>query len=129
MWERIQGRLPTSVQVIRTVAGLVLPITCYSAYGFFFSSCSYQDLCKDIVELNPSNCPPELQDYGFDCNCPFNIPAQTIDPPAQTFDIPNLSTSVVSVFANGDFEFRITVNNAANQHIACFRFLYTLIKG
>ena len=132
--ERIQGRLPIQIDLIRSVAGLALPVRCaISNTGLAVGSCSYGDFCKDIVQdmcgFTASNCPPELADYGIDCNCPFNIPAQTIDPPAQTFDIPNLSTSVVSVFANGDFEFRITVNNAANQHIACFRFLYTLIKG
>ena len=154
--ERIQGRLPTQVDLIRTVAGLALPVRCTIANINFqalpVGSCSYQDLCKDIVQdmcgFNAPNCPPELADWGIDCNCPFNIPIQTVDGPS-TFDIPDFSSILPediyplenlcqlffipfvfgSFIAQGDFDVKISVNNAANQHVACFRFLFSMMKA
>ena len=91
----------------------------------------------------PSNSPPELADYGIDCSCPFNLPAQTIDDTYQ-YNIPDFSTGLTdpicplfflsigetaSFFVNGDFDVKINVNNAANQHVACFKFLLTISKA
>ncbi len=83
---------------------------------------------QDIADINASNCPPELGDWGIDCNCPFDVPAQTVDG-SITGEIPDLSTTVVSFLANGDFDVKATINNASNQHVACFRFLFTVIKA
>ena len=88
-----------------------------------------------------------MADWGIDCNCPFNIPIQTVDGPS-TFDIPDFSSILPediyplenlcqlffipfvfgSFTAQGDFDVKISVNNAANQHVACFRFLFTMMK-
>ena len=139
-FERIQGRLPIQFDIVRTVAGLALPIRCTIAQGIPLGSCSYQDFCKDIVQdmcgFNASNCPPELADYGIDCNCPFNIPVQTFDNTFE-FDIKDLSIDVpvpcpfffLLINPSGDYDAKLIVNNAANQHVACFRFLFTLVKA
>ena len=149
MLERIQGRLPIQIDLIRSVAGLALPVRCaISNTGLAVGSCSYGDFCKDIVQdmcgFTASNCPPELADWGIDCNCPLDIPAQTVDE-SSTFDIPDfnivnyplhdfcpfffLPLAFGPFIANGDFDLKITVNNAANQHVACFRFLFTMTKA
>ena len=130
--ERIQGKLPTTVDIIRTVAGLALPVRCTIVQGFAVGSCSYADACKDVLqdiaEFNSANCPPELADWGIDCSCPFDVPAQTVDS-SVTADVPDFSKTILTFFANGDFDIKAVVNNAANQHLACFRFLLTIVKA
>ena len=142
--ERIQGRIPTQVDVIRAVGGLTLPLRCTIVNGLALGSCSYADFWKDVVQdicgFNASNCPPELTDWGIDCNCPFNIPAQTIDE-SSSFHIPDLNYEMMCPFffiptlfggistANGDFDVKISINNSANQHVACFRFLFTILRA
>jgi hypothetical protein len=111
---------------------LALPINCLLVQGVYVGSCTYNDLCKDVLqgiaEFDETNCPAELADWGIDCNCPFNVPAQTVDG-SITGDIPDLATTVISFMANGDFDIRATINNASNQHVACFRFLLTVQKA
>jgi hypothetical protein len=130
--ERIVGRLPVTIDMIRTVAGLALPVRCSIIYGIYYGSCSYGDLCKDIMqdkfEFSPENCPPELNELGIDCTCPFNIPTQTIDETFE-YDIPDYCGTAVSSLVNGDFDVRVIINNALNQHTACFRFLYTMVRA
>ena len=129
-----------------TVAGLNLPFRCaISNTGLAVGSCSYGDFCKDIVQdmcgFTASNCPPELADWGIDCNCPLDIPVQTFGG-SFDYDIPDLNYDHIcplfflsflsgsgSSLANGDFDVKITINNAANQHIACFRFLLTMMRA
>ena len=94
---RIQGSLGTQVDVIRSVAGLALPYRCTvvngNGMGLPVGSCTYSDFCRDVVQdlckITPTNCPEEFAEYGIDCTCPFNIPAQTIDDIYQ-YDIPDL---------------------------------------
>ncbi len=83
---------------------------------------------QGIAEFYPENCPVDLAPWGIDCNCPFNVPAQTVDGTI-TGDIPDLATTVISFMANGDFDIKATINNSANQHVACFRFLLTVQKA
>ena len=149
MLERIQGRLPIQIDLTRTVAGLNLPFRCaISNTGLAVGSCSYGDFCKDIVQdmcgFTASNCPPELADWGIDCNCPLDIPAQTVDE-SSTFDFPDfnfvdyplydfcpfffLPFAFTGMAMVGDWDFKITISNYANQHVACFRFLFTMTKA
>ena len=127
----IYGRLPTTVNVIRIIAGLALPVRCYNSIGTGSSvgSCSYNDLCKDFLQdiygVNESNCIPELLDWGIDCSCPFNLPAQSVEG-SHIFDIPKLMNIPEHWFGSGDFDVTFTVNSASNQHIACIRFKYTI---
>jgi hypothetical protein len=30
---------------------------------------------------------------------------------------------------SGDFDVKVTVNDASNQHVACYRFFYTMTKA
>ncbi len=131
MLENIQGRLPVTVDIIRSVAGLALPVRCTIVQGIYVGSCTHYDFCSNLLQLNwgfnTSNCPEELVMLGIDCDCPFNIPYQHAE---RQFDmeIVDLSTTVISFMANGDFDFKYNINNASNQHVACFRFLFTMAK-
>jgi hypothetical protein len=109
--------------------------------GFSVGSCTYSDFCKDVIqdlcEINASNCPSELAQFGIDCSCPVDIQAQTIDESFE-FEIPGIDVTapvcplffipVHSLLVNGDFEVKITVNDGSNQHVGCFRFLFSMSK-
>ena len=129
--KRLSGRLPVSLDVIRTVAGLTLPVRCVVVQGFSVGSCSYQDLCKDLVQgifdLNESNCIPEFSKYGFDCSCPVNIPPQLVE---ETFltEIPDLSQTIAPFMFVGDYEITARLNDANNGHIACYKVQYSIYK-
>ena len=129
---QIVGRLPTSINIIRIVAGLALPVSCVIVQGFSVGSCSYNDVCKDVMQdiagITTANCPAGLVDFGINCTCPFDIPAQSVDGKLE-FDIPDLSTTIASFLASGDFDITATVNNASNQHVACLRFKLTIDKA
>ncbi len=108
--------------------------------GTPIGSCTYSDFCRDVVqdicEINTSNCSPELDHFGIDCSCPFDIPAQTYDE-TYSFDLPDFSSSIIApcpfffqlTGVSGDFDVKMTLNDASNQHVACFRFLYTMTKA
>ena len=83
---------------------------------------------QDIAGLVPSNCPPEFLPWGIDCNCPFNIPAQSVDDEV-TVEIPDLSTTPASFLANGDFDIKAQIKGPNNEHVACLRFLLTIQKA
>jgi hypothetical protein len=81
-----------------------------------------------------------MHDLGIDCSCPFNIPAHTVDG-SYSFDLPDINPifqyvkcplfffpSGMGISASGDFDAKIIVNNASNQHVACFRFFFTMMK-
>ena len=46
----ISGSLPATIDIIRTVAGLALPVRCTIVQGFSVGSCSYNDVCKDVLQ-------------------------------------------------------------------------------
>ena len=83
---------------------------------------------QDIVGATTANCLPVLADWGIDCNCPFNIPAQSHEG-TLNFNISDLSQSIVKFLANGDFDVTATMNNASNQHLACIRLKFTVQKA
>ena len=124
------------MNVIRTLSGLVLPIRCINVgpigNPIYFGSCSYNDICKDFFQnfigMTTQTCQPELADWGIDCNCPFDILAQSFDSILH-LNIPNLSATDYSFLASGDFDVTTTINNSANQHVACLRVKFTLYKG
>ena len=115
----IQGRISAQFDIIRTVAGLPLPVRCYynSGSNFPFGSCSYADLCKDHMqdfwEINALNCPPELADFGIDCNCPFNIRQGILDIDNIDFELYDLSTTgPFSFLAIGDFDVTANISDS-----------------
>ena len=134
----VSGTLPTTVNVIRTVAGLALPFRCTIVSGTVanpivsFGSCSYNDICKDFFQnffgMTTEKCPPELADLGIDCKCPFNILVRTFDG-SLIFNIPDLSTTIYNNILNGDLDVTTTINNSENQHVACIRLKFTFQKA
>ena len=110
--------------MIRTVAGLVLPVRCSNGFGLTIGSCSYNDFCKDFLE--PVN--GLLVSWETDNSCPFDFPIKSIDR-SFSFEIYDLSTTVFSFLAARVFDVTISVNTTSNQHIACFRFKYTIQKA
>ena len=83
---------------------------------------------QDIAGINALNCPPELAEWGIDCNCPFNIPAQSVEGNI-SLDVPDLSTTIVSFLASGDFDIKAQISGPNNAHIGCLRFLLTIQKA
>jgi hypothetical protein len=123
-----------------------LPVRCTIVQGVYVGSCTYNDFCREVVqdlcEVTPFNCPPEMAEYGFDCSCPFNVLPQTFDG-AYSFEIPDFSVNGIDsspvcpfffftghgFLANGDFDVKISVSDASNHHVACYRFLFTMTKA
>ena len=147
----ITGKIPGSLNIIRTIAGLALPIRCTLWQGFSMGSCTYSDICKDffqdIYNMNQSNCPPEFAEWGIYCTCPFKIPAQSFEGSPQ-FQIQDLSTTTLSFLAPGDFDVTINlsipspINNlngrCTDEHTtsvpvvynkSCYRFKFTMQKA
>jgi hypothetical protein len=48
--QNIEGRLPVTVDIIRTVAGLSLPVRCTNFQGIYFGSCTQYDFCLNIFQ-------------------------------------------------------------------------------
>lgn len=112
----LSGPLATKLNIIRTVAGLALPIRCYLALGVYVGSCDYTDLCPLVATLlpdsfNPSVCPPALLDYGIDCTCPFKIRNGDIFID-QVLSLPDAAATVASFLASGDFDITINTSDA-----------------
>ena len=129
---KIDGALPATFNMIRTVAGLSLPVRCFVMQGISVGSCSYTDLCKDvfrdILGNTPENCPPEFEEWGIGCTCPFYLPVQTIEDNI-LFNTGNTDDAAISFFfGTGDYELTVTINNNRGEHVACFKFLYSIYK-
>ena len=71
---------------------------------------------------------------GIDCNCPFNIPIQTVDSEFD-YDIEDLNSLWLFLspfgfqYISGDYDVTVTINNSANQHVACLRFKFTVNRA
>ena len=65
----VSGPLKTSLNIVRSVNGIKLPIRCYIAQGINVGSCTYADIClflKQVLpEFQPATCPPELAPFGI----------------------------------------------------------------
>ena len=82
-----------------------------------------------MCQITPTNCPDEFADQRIDWTYPFNFPSQTIDD-VYKYNIPDLNyvlkVPICPLFflitgpllASGDFDVKITDNNAANQQPA-----------
>jgi hypothetical protein len=120
--------------ILRTVAGLALQQRCTIIHGFSFGSCTYIDICNDVVKhmcgMTESNCSPKEAYYGVDCNYPFNISPQSLNElfKIDVQDFTSRPSFSPFFFIPGDFNIKISVISALDQHVACFRFLYTMQK-
>ena len=120
------------LNIIRTIAGLALPVPCAFVQGFSVGSCSYNDLCKDVLKdimkdfLN--------NDYGinffdgFNFSCPFDLEPLSIEDELE-INIPDFSGTPANFLLTGDFDVTATFNDIYNRHVACFRFKFTLAKA
>ena len=131
---KIDGALPVTFNMIRTVAGFALPVRCTILQGLSVGSCSYTDLCKDffrdILGNTPENCPPEFEEWGIGCTCPFYVPVQTIEG-SISFNITSITDDnwiFLNLFGSGDYDLTVTINNNRGEHVACLRFLYSIYK-
>ena len=59
--------MPTTIDIIRTIAGLALPVRCVLVQGLYVGSCSYTDLCKNLINeiagITADNCLPDWRRY------------------------------------------------------------------
>ena len=86
-----------------------MKVSCYLVYGNYVGSCVYTDFCqvlKRSLNFSVENCPEYLFNNSIDCACPFNIATRLIDINT-AFDLPDLSTTVVSWLTSGDYDFDI----------------------
>lgn len=125
----IKGAIKTELNIVRSVSGIALPIRCYLASGLYVGSCTYNDGCKDLLQdiLNITaangNCPPPLAAIGIDCSCPFNIPQNNNINLQFPSNIEDLSTSVASFLASGDFKIRLKATGPApTNEVGCLEF-------
>ena len=65
--EIIKGVVKGDINIVRSVSGLNLKISCYLVDGTYVGSCIYNDLCgviKSVLNLDPTNCPASLVSNG-----------------------------------------------------------------
>ena len=98
--------------------------------GLSVGSCSYTDLCKDffrdILGNTPENCPPEFEQWGIDCTCPFNLAVQTIEDNIIFLLSDPMDSWLTILYGNGDYELTVTIKNNSGEHVECFKFLYSI---
>ena len=103
--------------------------------GVGIGSCDYADLCALIKSLfsdtfNPNGaCSdyPSLNAHGIDCICPFNLQAGLLDLQDISFPILDMSTTVFSFLASGDFDVKVNASDAQGA-IANIQFKFTMKK-
>lgn len=129
----ISGKVKTSMNIVRSIVGLTLPFRCFyiDTIGYI-GSCDYDDICEwftGLIGYDGTNCPAGGAQFGIDCSCPFNIPAQSVDVDS-TMDIPDFSSLAGGLlsFLNGDYT--ITVNASDdNGFLGCLNTKITLKKA
>ncbi|UJR38041.1 hypothetical protein I4U23_030723 [Adineta vaga] len=103
-----------SLDIIRSVNGIKLPVKCYIVNGQNVGSCTYPDLCAFLqgilTEFSPENCPAALAEYGIDCTCPFDIKPQTINLIDHPIDLPDATQTAATFLASGNFNMTVTVS-------------------
>ena len=105
----IKGMIKADVRIIRTVSGLLLPVSCLLHEGTYIGSCVYSDLCffiKYIFKFDQTNCPQNLIDNGFNCTCPFDFPITELNI-NHTLLLPSAAGTLASFLASGDFDVTI----------------------
>jgi hypothetical protein len=102
-----------NVNIIRTVAGLALPIRCYFFNGDYFGSCNYNDLCRAWEHfLFLMETPFINRSLVKNSICPFDTPA-ILKVTTYSYDLPNMSTSVLSFISSGDFDITLRASDSA----------------
>ena len=134
----ITGKLKTSVSLVRTIAGLRLPVSCLLINGVNVGSCNYDDLCKFVQNLSYN---PELKfvftslfETFFDLDetntpiCPIKTEIQKTEF-SNIIDIPDFSKTPLSLFMSGDYNMTVSIREEnSDRNVGCWSFVYTMIK-
>ncbi len=122
-----------SLNIIRTVSGITLPVRCYIVNGVNVGSCTYPDLCEFLqsilTEFGPDNCPAPLVQVGIDCTCPFKLPPQRIDVVDLPLNLPDATQTAATFLASGNFNLTVLVNEvdaSAPVPYGCGNALFTV---
>ncbi|CAF0893114.1 unnamed protein product [Rotaria sordida] len=122
-----------SVDILRTVSGIRLPVRCYIVDGLPVGSCNYtaDEMCKLISNWWPKTFGLYLTSLvstilGNNCNGFLReIPINQIVTYNEILELPNLSGSILSFLMSGDFDVKI-VAMEQNIKIFCGTFKYTI---
>lgn len=128
----INGIVKSDFSIIRTIAGLALPVRCYIVDNTYVGSCSYADTCTTwlnaIGGFDPSNCPEVLVNAGIDCVCPFKVPAGNVNS-VGSLNVTDLSQNkYISFFSTGDFDLKLTLNDQVG-YLGCVNLKFTMKKA
>ena len=114
----ITGKLKTSVSLVRTVATLKLPVSCYLVNGIYVGSCNYDDLCSfaQALSYNPqvSFVFTSLFQSFFNVDstnvptCPVStsVGPQVFD---EIIDVPDFSKTALNFLMSGDYNLTVTI--------------------
>jgi hypothetical protein len=123
----ISGLIKSDITIYRSIAGLKLKVSCYLVDGNYVGSCVNTDFCqvlKRSLNFSVENCPPFLVNNSLDCTCPFSLPTRLIDINT-SFDVRDLSTSLVSWLASGDYDFDIKLTQGTTS-ILCLSIKFSM---
>jgi len=95
--------------VKKKLFGVYIEIPCVDNVG----SCTYTDVCALLAKIE---CPKEIIDHGFRCQCPFAAKEFKI-PAGTTVAIPSIP--IPSSLENGDYEIKATLKNG-DTVLACY---------
>ena len=123
----ISGTVKLDLNIVRTVSGLNLKISCYLIDGTYIGSCLYNDFCpvfNSFFQFDLNNCPEYLIDNGYYCSCPLNLQAGYFYI-NDAFEVVNLANTAISWLSSGDFsvDFKATQGTTS---ILCLNFKYSL---
>lgn len=127
--QEIRGQVKADLNIIRTIAGLSLPVRCTLVNGQYFGSCVYDDLCafmKGYLNFDENNCPESFIENGFDCRCPFNLPITELNFD-NVLDLPDFSTTIFSFLASGNFDVTIK-GSIGTTNVLCLNMKFTMMK-
>lgn len=135
----VVARIRLTVQAIRTVQSIVLPVSCYKVEGTKVGSCEYtgEELCRFMTVWWPqffgaNTCSSVLTAFGIDCQCPFKgLKAQTVNIVNKNIDIPDFGSPILSYFSTGDFSLKLIAHeegSIATQPLFCGSFKYSVHK-
>lgn len=129
----ITGKLTTNVTMIRTVAGLTLPVRCTILSGISVGSCIYDDLCEFVRTLSTR---PDMnfvytslfQTFFDNSMCPIKAEIQERNF-EDIIDLPDPSTSIAGFIMTGDFNLTVSVREGnTGRNVGCWWIAYTMMK-
>ena len=132
----ITGKLKTNVSLIRTVAGLTLPVKCTIFNGVSVGSCYYDDLCEFVRTLSTktevsfvvTSLFQTFFDFGNNKSiCPIKAEIQEASF-ENTVDLPDVSNTALSFLMSGDFNLTVSVLEETGRNVGCWWLVYTMKK-